>query len=154
MKKSSLAVALTLSISLSAFAGGSHHGGHSHSNGAGKPGEAESVDRTVAITMHDTMRYNLSELEVKAGETVRFTITNKGTIPHEFTLDTQKALLEHRDMMRNMPAMAHNDPNAITLEPGASGEIIWTFNDADTIEIGCLIPGHYEAGMKIPVTTG
>jgi len=50
--------------------------------------------------------------------------------------------------MREMPEMAHEDPNSLRLQPGASGEIIWKFGVSDRIEFACLVPGHYEAGMR------
>jgi uncharacterized cupredoxin-like copper-binding protein len=28
------------------------------------------------------------------------------------------------------------------------GTLIWKFAQAGTVEFACLIPGHYEAGMK------
>jgi uncharacterized cupredoxin-like copper-binding protein len=43
--------------------------------------------------------------------------------------------------------MAHHDPNAITLTPYESGELLWKFTKAGTFEYGCFIPGHREAGM-------
>ena len=32
-------------------------------------------------------------------------------------------------------------------EPGAVGELVWTFSRAADLEIACNIPGHYQAGM-------
>ena len=132
-----------------------HHHDHKmeHNTGslAGKPGSQQDVDRTIPVTMHDNMRYNLDRLRVKAGETIRFMISNKGKIPHEFTIGDRKSLLQHRDMMRQMPDMHHEEDNAITLNPGESGELIWTFGHASDIQVACLIPGHYEAGMKFDV---
>jgi len=31
---------------------------------------------------------------------------------------------------------------------GRQGDIVWTFNRAGTFHFGCLIPGHWEAGMR------
>jgi len=33
------------------------------------------------------------------------------------------------------------------VSPGKTGEIVWTFNRAGTFEFGCLIAGHFAAGM-------
>ena len=41
-----------------------------------------------------------------------------------------------------------SSPDAITVEPGSSGEITHTFTESGTILIGCHEPGHWEAGMK------
>jgi hypothetical protein len=44
--------------------------------------------------------------------------------------------------------MSHDEPNAMRLQPGGSGEIIRKFGTSDRIEFACLVPGHYEAGMR------
>jgi len=36
--------------------------------------------------------------------------------------------------------------------PGKTGEIVWHFNRAGSFEFACLIAGHYEAGMHLPIT--
>lgn len=43
------------------------------------------------------------------------------------------------------------DEQAITVEPGASGSLTYTFDTPGTYEIGCHQPGHYAAGMTITV---
>ena len=63
-------------------------------------------------------------------------------------LGTQKELEEHYELMKKHPEMDHADPNMVTLAPGKSGEIIWRFTRAGTVDFACLQPGHYEAGMK------
>jgi uncharacterized cupredoxin-like copper-binding protein len=67
-------------------------------------------------------------------------------------MDSPEAILEHKVLMERFPEMEHDDPNAIRLQPGARGEIIWTFSKAGEFAFGCLIPGHYEAGMKGDIT--
>jgi uncharacterized cupredoxin-like copper-binding protein len=42
----------------------------------------------------------------------------------------------------------HNDPNSALLEPGATGEVVWTFPAYGEIEFACNVPGHYDAGMS------
>jgi uncharacterized cupredoxin-like copper-binding protein len=44
--------------------------------------------------------------------------------------------------------MRHEEPNAVSLEAGKSGQIVWRFDTAGTVSFGCLEPGHYAAGMK------
>ena len=39
------------------------------------------------------------------------------------------------------PYMAH-------VKPGAKEAIVWTFTKPGAYMYGCLIPGHFEAGMK------
>ena len=63
-------------------------------------------------------------------------------------MDEEKAILEHKDLMAKFPEMEHDDPNAIRLAAGKRGEIIWTFANDGEFTFACLIPGHYESGMK------
>jgi uncharacterized cupredoxin-like copper-binding protein len=50
--------------------------------------------------------------------------------------------------MEKNPDMEHDDPNGRRLNPDGSSEIVWRFTKAGTFEFACLIPGHYESGMK------
>jgi uncharacterized cupredoxin-like copper-binding protein len=43
--------------------------------------------------------------------------------------------------------MEHDEPWMAHIGPGEEGEIVWRFNRAGQFRFGCLIPGHYEAGM-------
>ncbi len=44
------------------------------------------------------------------------------------------------------------DSNAITVKPGKTGSLTYTFDKAGETIIGCHENGHYDAGMKIAVT--
>ena len=50
--------------------------------------------------------------------------------------------------MKKFPEMEHSGPNQVTVAPGKTGEVIWTFTRAGKIDFACLQPGHYDAGMK------
>ena len=187
-----LAVTMALSASTGALAAGEHSGGHGgghgagghgssskmmpnaghgggHSKAAGEPGKASEATRTLNIDMTDN-RYSNEKITVKAGETIRFVIRNKGELVHEFNIGTpgmhkvhQKEMMmmvdhgvleadkiNHDKMKMDMgggKTMEHNDPNSVLLEPGKSGEIVWKFSKAGTFEIACNVPGHYDAGM-------
>jgi uncharacterized cupredoxin-like copper-binding protein len=62
-------------------------------------------------------------------------------------LDQEDKVMEHKAMMAKFPEMEHDDPNAIRLEPGKTGEIVWKFTNDGAFKIACLIPGHFESGM-------
>lgn len=178
--------ALTLAFSPVAMAAGSHDGGHDnkeekaegghghgeHGQGGrpdiGQAGDPADVDRTVEVTMLDN-RFEPENLVIEAGQTVRFVVTNKGELVHEFNIATaamhsahqeemmammQKGVLGadriHHDMM-GKHGMHHDHANSILLEPGESGEIIWTFDTHAELEFACNVPGHYEAGMTGPI---
>lgn len=146
-------VLVVLAVSASAFASGNHAGGHAHSNGdeetaIGKPGVVSRVSRTIAIEMNDNMRFTPADIQVKQGETVRFIVKNNGQVKHEMSLGTEKELLEHLQVMRKFPDMEHDEPSKVTLTPGKQGEIVWQFTKAGSVSFACLMPGHYEGGMK------
>ena len=141
-------VVLTLLVSSSvALASGNHAGGHGES-AIGKPGVAAKVNRTIAVEMSDAMRYTPSDIQVKKGETIRFAVKNSGQVTHEMSLGTEKELLAHLEVMKKFPGMEHDEPGKLTLAPGKQGEIIWQFRKTRAVYFACLMPGHFEAGMK------
>ena len=147
----------TLVLSLAFLAGPVSAGpgapGHSHEHAAfsaGEPGNPKKPARTVTVVMTDddgTMRYTPDRLNVKKGEQIRFVIQNKGAIKHEFTLASVQDNNKHAVLMQKYPDMEHDDPNAKSVDPGKTSEILWRFNKTGTFEFACLIPGHREAGM-------
>ena len=146
-KSSTVVFTALFAASFAASASGNHAGGHDVSP-IGQPGVAAKVNRTVAVGMSDTMTYTPSDIQVKKGETIRFVVTNSGKVPHEMSLGTEKELLEHLEEMKKFPGMEHDEPSKLTLAPGKKGEIIWRFTQAGPVNFACLMPGHYEAGMK------
>ncbi|CAM4023600.1 cupredoxin family protein [Pseudomonas wadenswilerensis] len=141
-----------------------------HSYAFGQPAPASKATRTVEVVMGD-MYYAPRSLEVKAGETVRFVLVNKGAVVHEFSLGDavmharhQKEMLamqgqmDHSAMghggMDHGASMQHDDPNTVMVEPGKSAELTWTFSQSTPIEFACNVPGHYQAGMVGKLTIG
>ena len=123
--------------------------GHAHGGDAiGVPGDAAKVTRTIAVDMTDNMRFAPSRISVKQGETVRFRVRNSGKVKHEFVLGTDKDLKDHYEAMKKHPEMEHADENMVTVAPGKTGEVIWQFTEAGRVAFACLLPGHYDAGMK------
>jgi uncharacterized cupredoxin-like copper-binding protein len=155
MKLITVATILALSTG-AAFAGGTHGGGHGEMMEIGMAGKKKANMRTIKIELTETddgeMLFEPRNLQFKKGETVVLAIKNIGENEHEFVMDTVSAVEEHKAVMAKFPEMEHDDPNAIRLQPGESGKIIWTFANAGTFEFACLIPGHYEAGMHGELT--
>ncbi len=127
-------------------------GGDHHDSEIGVPGELESVDRTIKVSMDDTMRFTPENFDVVAGETIQFDITNNGKNDHEFVLGSASAIKEHHAMMQKFPGMEHDEPNSVSLESTKQGVVIWKFSKTGTVDIACLKAGHFEAGMKGTVT--
>ena len=150
-----VAAALAMLVDLS---GALADAGHGHDMAAGgRPGLAADVDRTVRIDATD-IAFDRQTIEVRAGETIRFVVTNSGRLVHDFTLGDAATQRAHREEMAEMkaPGAGHDHPgdhhghveaNAIVLNPGDAKELIWTFAQATDFEFACNLPGHYEAGM-------
>jgi uncharacterized cupredoxin-like copper-binding protein len=113
----------------------------------GRQGDPKKVTRSVRIDMADTMRYSPAEIVVKRGDTIRFEVKNAGKTMHEMVIGTMKALKEHAELMRKHPGMEHDEPYMAHVAPGKRERIVWQFTKAGEFYYGCLIPGHFEAGM-------
>ena len=118
-----------------------------HAAALGHPGDPKAKARIVAVAMADTMRFHPEVVRVRRGETIRFTVRNAGQIKHEMMLGTEEELKKHAELMQRFPEMEHDDPNGVTVEPNRRGEVLWTFTKPGTYTFGCLVPGHFEAGM-------
>lgn len=135
----------------------------------GERGDPNNFDRLVKIEMYDNY-YVPSVIEVKRGETIKFIVTNKGALVHEYNIGTAQMHMDHQSEMQNLieheiiladkidkekmkkmskedHSLSHSHHNSIMLEPNEVGELTWKFTKNTVLEIACNIPGHYESGM-------
>ncbi|MFQ3187769.1 MAG: putative cupredoxin-like copper-binding protein [Gammaproteobacteria bacterium] len=112
------------------------------------------VTKTIEIIMSDQMRFSPSLVNVKKGDVIKFVHSNPGQMMHEFVLGTPDSLVEHAQMMKRFPGMEHSEPYMTHVAPGKKGEVIWQFSEAGEFSFGCLIPGHFDAGMKGKIVVG
>ncbi|GBC87254.1 Auracyanin-B [bacterium HR12] len=129
-------------------------GGDGSSNGSATDGI-----RTIEITALDTLRFEPASVTVQAGETVRFVVTNAGQTVHDFFVGTEEEQMEHEREMQDMGDMgdmghgdAQADTQALTLDPGETGELTMTFEEPGEVLYGCHQPGHYAGGMVGTIT--
>ena len=113
----------------------------------GKAGDPKKVTRTINVDMSDKMRFMPAEISVKQGETVKFIVKNSGKILHEFVLGNMKELQDHAALMKKFPEMEHDEPYMAHVKPGKTETIVWQFTKAGDFNFGCLVAGHFEAGM-------
>jgi uncharacterized cupredoxin-like copper-binding protein len=118
----------------------------------GREGDPKKATRTVKVDMSDAMRFTPAELTVKQGETVRFEVKNSGKTLHEMVLGTMQELKEHAELMKKFPGMEHDEPYMAHVAPGKTERIVWQFTKPGEFYYGCLVPGHFEAGMIGKVT--
>ena len=155
----SLAYAAMLAFALVVPSGASAHGADDHSGKAkaaispeehafGVEGDPRKASRTIVLTMDDSFHYSHSKIRVARGETVTLVVTNKGKVLHELVLGTASELQEHAELMRKNPGMEHDEPYMAHVKPGGTERITWKFTKPGTFLYGCLVAGHFEAGMK------
>ena len=135
----------------------------------GTKGDKENVDRVIKVVMYDNY-YKPNSFKVNKNETIKFVVTNKGELVHEFNIATKEMHLKHQpemmmmveheilladkidkkkmmEMSKKNPAMAHSHSNSVLLSPGEKAELIWKFSNTVDIEAACNVPGHYDVGM-------
>lgn len=138
--------------------------GPGHVMSGGKMGDPRKVTRVIEVVATDNA-FSLKSLQVKDGETVRFVVRNDGFDRHEMLIGTKAEHAEHLKMMRAMmeeqkkkgghaghsgPMMQHG--SGVMVAPGKTESFVWTFQRTADLEFACDIPGHYEDGMRGPIT--
>jgi azurin len=124
---------------------------------------AAAGGRTVQLTGGDDMKYNLTKIEAKPGETIHVVLKSVGTIPkiamaHNFVVlklgadatEFIKATMNARDT-DYVPADQKAQILASTKLAGPGETVEVTFKvpaKAGTYPYMCTFPGHYAAGMK------
>ena len=141
-------------------------GGHAHGEadahkvqGPDKAFTELTVSRSFKIDMNDKMRFSPDQLVVNAGEAVKFVVHNSGKLAHEMVLGSEDAIKIHAVEMKQAATQkpdrigshahgASNDLLALSVQPGDTKEWVIRFEKSQTLQMACLIPGHFEAGMK------
>lgn len=114
----------------------------------GQEGNVKKVTRTITINMTDNMRFTPDVIEIKQGETIKFVVQNAGKVLHEMVIGTKEELAKHAELMKKHPNMEHDEPYMAHVDPAKKAELVWNFSKAGAFMFACLIPGHFEAGMK------
>ncbi len=151
MKRTLSAVVALLALTAVACGGGDGDGDGDSSASGNAPA------RTVEIDMMD-IAFAPTTVTAEEGERVRFMFRNRGAIPHDAFIGDADAQADHERDMRDAETGGHSmgggdeDEDNLTLKPGKTGELTYTFDRAGSVEIGCHQPEHYAAGMKVAVT--
>ena len=107
--------------------------------------------RTIEVVALDDLSFEPGAIEVEAGETVRFVVTNAGSTVHDFYVGTEDEQMAHEaemgDAGMGMDHEADPEADALTLEAGETDELTVTFDEPGTVLFACHQPGHYDGGM-------
>jgi uncharacterized cupredoxin-like copper-binding protein len=96
------------------------------------------------------VQVSLSEFKIESPQTTfttgtpyRFVIKNEGTISHAWAIMPRGQI----DVSQALIQVGEDE-----LPPGATVTREFTFTQAGDFEFACHVPGHYEAGMFLPIT--
>ena len=130
---------------------------------ATKPPKPPAAGRTIEINGGDDMKYSVTEIAAKPGETIRVVLKSTGTLPklamaHNFVLlkstanpvefNNAAAMARDTDFI---PAAKKADVIASTtlVGPGEAAEVTFKVPAAaGKYPFMCSFPGHFTAGMK------
>ena len=104
------------------------------------PGDADPDEVTVTMSEFD---FASSRTTFTAGTPYRFVLRNVGAAEHEWAVVPRGAV----DEGQVLTEVEEDD-----LPPGATVTAEFTFPKAGEYDFACFVPGHFEAGMKLPVT--
>jgi uncharacterized cupredoxin-like copper-binding protein len=117
-------------------------------------GSRQEDSTDVKVTLTD-FAVQISSTQFTADVPYTFTITNTGQVPHEFLFipPVMEGMADMHGAATHNTALVEVDET--DLPPGATYTLVYTFPDSAVgadLEIACHTPGHYEAGMRLPIT--
>jgi uncharacterized cupredoxin-like copper-binding protein len=116
------------------------------SGGAGAAGQPVTVQVTLT-----SFAINSSLTTFSVGVPYHFVVTNKADVNHEFYIMPPVSDASQVDAMKKQ---AVGGISGDQLTPGTTKTLDVTFTKpapAGTLEFACHLPGHYEAGMRLPI---
>ena len=154
MKPTVVVAALVALIATACGGGSDDHSSMKMDGSSGSTAAGGAPTRIVDIDMVD-IAFDPKTLSVQRGERLEFVFHNKGKIIHDAFVGDTAAQADHEKEMHEDGSMSGEHgmgETAITVDPGQTGRLTYTFDEPGTIEIGCHQPNHYAAGMKVAVT--
>jgi uncharacterized cupredoxin-like copper-binding protein len=114
------------------------------------PPAASGDERIIEVEMRD-IAFAPTALDVRAGEKVRFVFKNTGAVTHDAFLGDAVAQEAHEREMREGHGDHGEGANAVTVKPGKTAQLTYTFDRPGQIILGCHQPGHYTGGMRATI---
>jgi len=135
--------------------------------GAAGFGAAATGEQQLTLTMTE-FKFTPVQVSLRAGTPAQIRLVNKGAVEHEFMVyEKPKAGMMSMDMHEWARERSYflgvnprvegagmeverrgKDVVMVLLRPGQTASLRFTPKKTGTFEIGCMVPGHYEAGMK------
>lgn len=111
---------------------------------------APAGPQQVQVTLSE-FKITSSVTAFSPGTSYHFVVTNNGKIAHEFMMMPMGMHMERMSMDEMHKRALYMFDN---VAPGETKTFDYTFNQSmvgQNFEFACHLPGHYEAGMRLPV---
>lgn len=103
--------------------------------------------QVVEVALQDSMQIVPGKITVESGTPVRFVITNEGALEHDFFIGSD------REQKQREAGEGEPGPDRyVAVPPGETVTLVTTFPSPGKTIAGCVVPGHYSAGMKATIT--
>jgi uncharacterized cupredoxin-like copper-binding protein len=105
----------------------------------------------VQVSLTD-FKIDLSQTTFQPNVPYHFVVSNKGTLAHEFRIMPPVSGQPTPDEFQKQTLAMLSSAD---LTPGSTKTLDYTFTQAypsGSLELACHTPGHYEAGMHVPIT--
>jgi plastocyanin len=101
----------------------------------------------VEVKLLDSLSIDPARITVDAGKPVRFVITNAGALEHDFFIGSD------REQRQREGGQGEPGPDRyLKVPPGQTLTLTYVFPSKGKSIVGCVIPGHYSAGMRSSIT--
>lgn len=115
-------------------------------------GTASASNQPVEVKVTLTeFKIDSSVTNFKVGVPYHFTVTNQGSVPHEFQIMPPATGQLTADQIQKLALAGIGQSN---LGAGATATLDYTFTQEypqGALELACHLPGHYEGGMHTPI---
>ena len=103
----------------------------------------------VKVTLTE-FKIESSLTEFQVGVPYHFVVTNNGVVAHEVMI--APVMATGMMIMDELDAISLAKIGEDELLAGVTATMDVTFTEPAELELSCHVPGHYEAGMKLPIT--
>lgn len=134
--------------------------GVDHTYASGSPGAFGHADEKIRLVMTED-GFKPDHLEIHAGDTIKFIVSNAGERRHSFVLGTQATQQRAHNQLAAAGDLRHfklEAPNQVVLAPGETRVMVWEFPERlpatprTRPEFACQIADHAEQGLKGSIT--
>lgn len=147
-----LAITAMAALTVAACGTGGTAGSTATTGTAGTTGGQSSTELTASVKEFE---FTPNTWTVPAGEEVTITITNEGTLKHEWVLLKEGVTITSEDELPESEEELEESYVEVEeeVEPGETKTLTFTAPPAGTYQVICAIPDHFNSGLEGTLTS-